>query len=80
MAKTANIRHYHRAQPFQPFEIRMSDGRVYTVDHPEFLHLSRKGNVIYYSTDDDRLVTLAVSQMTSLEAANGTRARRKGTR
>ena len=77
MIKTANIRQYYQAQPFEPFDIRMSDGRVYTVDHPEFLHLSRKGNVIYYSTDDDRLVTLAVSQVTSLENTNGTRAHRR---
>ena len=80
MIKIANVRQYYQAQPFEPFDIRMSDGRAYTLDHPEFLHLSRKGNVIYYSTEDDRLITLAVSQITSLEKTNGTSASRKRTR
>ena len=70
MINTSDIAAYIRSQPFDRFDIRMSDGRVYTVDHPEFVHMSRKGNVIYYSTDDDRLITIAVSQITTLEKSN----------
>jgi hypothetical protein len=74
MITTSDVTAYLHCQPFERFDIRMSDGRVYTVDHPEFLHISRKGNVIYYSTDDDRLVTIAVSQITTLEKVNAPRA------
>ena len=37
--KMDKIREFLRRQPFQPFEIRTSEGRVYTVDHPEFIKL-----------------------------------------
>ena len=74
MINTSDIAAYIRCQPFDRLDIRMSDGRVYTVDHPEFVHMSRKGNVIYYSTDDDRLITIAVSQITTLEKSNSPRA------
>jgi hypothetical protein len=74
MINSNDVNSYMQSRPFEPFEIRMSDGRVYTVDHPEFLHMSRRGNVIYYSTDDDRLVTIAVSQITTLEKSNSPRA------
>lgn len=74
MTNSSDIHDYHQARPFEPFDIRLSDGRVYTVDHPEFLHVSRKGNVIYYSTDDDRLITIAVSQITTLGKVNSPKA------
>src|SRR5207248_8233874 len=65
-----NIRDYRTAQPFEPFDIRLSNGRAYTVDHPEFLALSRRGNVVSFYTDDDRLITIAVSQINTLEKLN----------
>jgi hypothetical protein len=34
---SGQVRNYHEVRPFQPFEIHMLNGRVYTVDHPEFL-------------------------------------------
>ena len=33
----ARIRELLRAAPFQPFIIRMADGREYRVDHPDFV-------------------------------------------
>ena len=56
--------------PFRPFAIRTTDGRVYTVDHPEFLFLSRDRSVIVYETEDYRIVTIALSQIAALEVAN----------
>ncbi len=74
MIRIEDIRRYYQAAPFEPFDVRMSDGRVYAVDHPEFLHLSRNGNVIYFTTEDDRLITIAVAQITTLEKVNAPRA------
>ena len=31
------IREFLRATPFQPFIIRMADGREYRIDHPDFV-------------------------------------------
>ena len=33
----AGIRELLRAVPFQPFIIRMADGREYRIDHPDFV-------------------------------------------
>lgn len=33
----ARIRQLLQAQPFQPFVIRMADGREYRIDHPDFV-------------------------------------------
>ena len=74
MIKIADIREYMGSRPFDPFEIRTSDGRVYTVDHPDFLSMTHAGNVIYYVTDDDRLITIAVSQIVALEKRNSPQA------
>ena len=48
------------AEPFQPFDIRTSDGRAYYVDSPDYFARSREGAA----------VTIRVSQIMSLEVAN----------
>lgn len=59
------------ADPFQPFDIRTRDGRAYFVDSPDHFARSREGDVItYYTPEDDRAVTIRVSQIVSLEVAN----------
>lgn len=59
------------AEPFQPFDIRSSDGRAYFVDSPDYLARSREGDVItYYTPEDDRAVTCRVAHIVSLEVAN----------
>jgi hypothetical protein len=59
------------AEPFLPFDIRTSDGRAYFVDSPNYFARSREGDMItYYTPDDDRAVTIRVSQIVSLEVAN----------
>jgi hypothetical protein len=74
MIHVTDILAYHQARPFEPFDIRVSDGRVYTIDHPEFLAVSRNGNALYFSTDDGRLITIAIGQITTLEKRNAPRA------
>ena len=59
------------AKPFQPFDIRTSDGRAYLVDSPDYFARSRAGDVItYYTPEDDRAVTIRVAHIVSLEVAN----------
>jgi len=59
------------ADPFQPFDVRTSDGRAYFIDSPEYFARSREGDVVvYFTPEDDRAVTIRVSQIVSLEVAN----------
>jgi hypothetical protein len=59
------------AQPFLPFDIRTSDGRVYTVDHPDFIARSRDGRTVtYYLPEDSRMVIIDMQHVVALEVAN----------
>jgi hypothetical protein len=68
--KEDRIQEFMHHQPFQPFDIRTSDGRVYFVDHPDFLARSRDGRTITYYTDDGRMVVINTLQIVALEVAN----------
>lgn len=35
--KFEDLKMAHRAEPFKPFDVCLSDGRTYTVPHPDFL-------------------------------------------
>ncbi len=59
------------ADPFQPFDIRTSDGRAYFVDSIEHLARSRAGDIVtYYTKEDDRAVTIDLRHVASVEIAN----------
>ncbi len=70
MIKSEIIAQQLHEQPFKPFDIRTSDGRVYTVDHPDFLMRDRIGDRVYYVTEDNREIKIALSQIVSLEVTN----------
>lgn len=48
---TAGIREALRRQPFEPFSIRLADGRSIPVDHPEFVAVGGR-RVIVVAEDD----------------------------
>jgi hypothetical protein len=56
-----------RTQPFQPFTVRMADGRSFPIPHPEFLSMSPTGRtaVIYHEDGSASIVDLLL--MTELE-------------
>ena len=59
-----------RRRPFQHFDMRTSDGRVYTVDHPDFLSRPRDGTFVIHTTEDNRVIIIDLAHVTSLEVAN----------
>ena len=61
------LRATHRASPFQPFTIRMADGRRFPIPHPDFLSFSPVGRtaVIYHTDGSASIVDLLL--MTELE-------------
>jgi hypothetical protein len=69
--KGERIKAYMLQRPFVPFDIKTSDGRVYLVDHPEFVALSRKMDMVMYVTpEDDRVIWIDAANILSLETAN----------
>lgn len=54
-------------QPFQPFTIRMADGRAFEVRHPDFVAQSQSGRVVSVFQPDDSWSLLDLPLMTKLE-------------
>ena len=60
------IREFLRREPFEPFVIRMSNGEVHEIRHPECA-LVMKTKVIVGYPDDDRSATCALVHVNSIE-------------
>ena len=67
----ARIRELLRASPFQPFLIRMADGREYRIDHPDFI-LAAASDVpqITLEEPDGRQHYLSALLISSIERAS----------
>ena len=66
----ARIRSLLHASPFQPFVIRMADGREYRIDHPDFvLASSTEVPQVIIEEPDGHTHFLSVLLMTSIEQA-----------
>lgn len=61
------IRDYLRSEPFMPFVIRMSNGEVHEIRHPECVFVMKTRLIVYYA-DDDRSVTCSLIHVNSVEA------------
>src|ERR1051325_1975039 len=72
LAMKARIRELLRAVPFQPFIIRMADGREYRIEHPDFV-LAAASDIpqITIEERDGRQHYLSALLITSIEHAPG---------
>jgi hypothetical protein len=61
------LRNFHEARPFRPFEICLADGRSIPVDHPEFLSRSVSGRTIGVALDNDAIEVIDLLLVTSLK-------------
>lgn len=69
---TDQIRKFHQAKPFQPFEIDLAEGRSFSVEHPELLALSSGGRTIAVGVPDGTIEIIDLLLVTSLKPrANG---------
>jgi hypothetical protein len=55
-----------RRQPFEPFEIRMSNGDIHQVRHPEMVLIVGSRFVVGYP-ETDRIVILSLLHITAIE-------------
>jgi len=60
------IRDFLRRQPFEPFAIRMSNGEVHEVRHPECA-IVMKTKVILRYPEEDRAVDCALIHVNTIE-------------
>jgi hypothetical protein len=66
----AAIREAVRTRPFQPFRLRLADGRELNVPHPDLVAVAPNGRrVVVFNTADDTMATLEPLLIVSLEVA-----------
>ena len=71
----ARIRELLHAAPFQPFVIRMADGREYRIDHPDFVLAASDTPQVIVEEPNGSIHFLSVLLMTSVNqilVADGT--------
>ena len=78
----AGVREALHRQPFEPFEIRLADGRSLAVPHPDFVALGTRRIVVV--TEDDRTLIMEPLLIVSLDTippagpnSNGTPKRKR---
>jgi hypothetical protein len=61
------IREWLTRQPFEPFELRLSNGEAYQVRHPEVVGIG-KNRVVIFNPETDRFVHIALIHVNSIQA------------
>jgi hypothetical protein len=61
------IREWLSRQPFEPFELRLSNGETYQVRHPEVIAIG-KNRIAIVDPGIDRFVHVALVHINSIEA------------
>jgi len=65
------LRKFHQAQPFQPFDIYIADGRKVQVDHSELLAVSPSGRTLAVYDESDAAEIIDLLLVTSLKRRSG---------
>ncbi len=66
------LRRRLKSEPFQPFVIHMSDGRTFTVRHPELLHVfpGMERTAVQGIPEDQSTEVLSLIHITSISIAD----------
>ena len=70
MSPTMNVetvREWRNRQPFEPFELRLSNGEIHQVRHPELAAIGRNKMVVV-NADTDRVTHIALVHINSIQA------------
>jgi hypothetical protein len=65
------LRSIHRAEPFQPFLVRLVDGRELSISHPEILAIAPGDAAIVVMSPDGTLETFDLALVASADAKQG---------
>lgn len=61
------VREWLVRQPFEPFELRLSNGEIYQVRHPELAAIGRHKMVVV-DADTDRVTHISLVHINSIQA------------
>lgn len=75
-----SIRQFNRAMPFVPYEIRMVNGELYSVPHPDFISISPRGSLVVIIDAKDRPHHLSGLLIERASPLNGHHRRKSGKR
>ena len=65
------LREMHRAEPFNPFTLHLTDGRHIHISRPEFMMQSQRGRTICVATADGTFEIIDLMLVVSIESKNG---------
>lgn len=65
------IREWLHRRPFEPLELRLSNGEAYSIRHPEVVALG-KNRLAIVDPETDRFVHVALIHVNSIEALQAT--------
>lgn len=75
------VREALRKEPFEPFELRLADGRSLPVQHPEFVALGKRRIVVIAEDDSwsfvEPLLIVSIDQLKKKPPASGNGHKRK---
>jgi len=72
------VREKLEAEPFHPFQMRMPDGRVVAVPHPDVVSLAPTGRIaIVWKGEGERYSTVDLMLVSDLEPVEGKTKRRR---
>src|SRR5438094_5852291 len=66
------IREWLNRQPFEPFVLRMSNGEVHEVRHPECMAIGKTRMAVSYP-EQDRMVHLSLIHVNAIKAVQATK-------
>jgi hypothetical protein len=75
---TEQLQQMLHAQPFQPFDIRLADGRSVRVGHRDFAARSPSGRTVIVYEKDESFKVIDLLLVVSLDTVNGHTRRRPG--
>lgn len=74
-----DIKRYQFRKPFMPFRLHLSDGRVFEIDHPEFLMHSRRSQSVLLADNQDKWRLIDLHHVLSVESDNARTRKRTAT-
>ena len=58
------------AEPFKPFSLRLTDGSLLPVPHPDFIAVSRGGRTVIVFTEGENFSILDLGLVTAIELSS----------
>lgn len=68
-----SVRELCHATAFQPFTIRLTDGRAISVPHRDFIAIGPRGRTVIVYDEQERFSIIDVPLITQIELGNGQR-------